>query len=109
MIGDIGNSQTLLMAGVLGVLTASIAAWTQIYLRRHLGKSNGEGPVTQMMQEQNRLTRAESTAAAYHRAEDRLLFGIVFKRLGIEMPILEELTPPVGVRVEDQHDDQPAS
>lgn len=104
-----GDSLALVLVAVLTFVglfvTPAMALWTQIYLRRHLGKTNGNGNVTEMVTRIETKVDLESTAAYGHRVEDRFLFGVVFDKLGVPMPVLPIQTqPPVGKEVEDHHD-----
>jgi hypothetical protein len=68
------------------LVAAGVTAWTQVYLRKHLGKTNGSGTIAHMVE-----TDIKENVA--HRTEDRILFTALFKHLQIE--------PPPGLLVEE--------
>lgn len=66
------------LAGVLG--SALITAWTQVYLRRNLGKSNGNGTVAEMVERCLELQVEDAE-------QDRALFEHLFRETGIPRPV----------------------
>lgn len=106
MIAALSDNAVLLVVAVLGfiglIITPLMGLWTQLYLRRHLGKTNGKGNVTEMVTRIETKVEAESLAAFGHRVEDRFLFGVVFDRLGIPIPELPvQHRPLMGNEVEE--------
>lgn len=106
MIAALSDNAVLLVVALLGligiVITPLMGLWTQLYLRRHLGKTNGNGNVTEMVTRIESKVETESLAAFGHRVEDRFLFGVVFDKLGIPIPELPvQHRPPMGKEVEE--------
>lgn len=97
VVAAFAESLTVALLGLFGVLvTAGLAAWTQVFLRRNVGTKNGQGNVTEMLERAlenqgvvravvetlgERLSGVEETLIA-HDTDDRERFERIEKWIG---------------------------
>ena len=79
MIGQ--DNVTLIAVAMISLAGVGLTSWTQVYIRKHLGKTNGSGSIAEMVEH-------ELQRAAIHRTEDRIMFTMLFTELGLPLPPL---------------------
>lgn len=86
MIAALSNNATVILAsclGLSGILVGPVlAVWQQLYLRRHLGKSNGQGTVSTMVE----TLQLDVDEMKEDRVEDRALLELIAINVGIRVP-----------------------